>query len=184
MAARRLLILPLPPDRRAHSKEKRMKHCKLMVLGTTLLACSLAFGQTAPTPPTPAQHVAHRVQFLTRALGLTSDQQNQATTIFTAAANAESGLRANLKAAHDSLETAIEANDTAGIATASEKLGQLHGQEIQAHSTAQAAFRAILTPDQQVKFKGLHGPHGSGHGMPFGPEHLGAPGPPPPPVGD
>lgn len=143
-------------------------------LSCALLFCGLAFGQTQPTtppsPPTPTQHAARELAFMTQMLSLTPDQQSQAKTIFTKAASSESGVRASMHAAHQALQTAIENNDTAAISVAAEKIGQLTTQQITAHATAEAAFRAILTADQVAKLKTLHGfghgPGPMGHGMP------------------
>lgn len=146
---------------------------------TTAVFCGLTFAQppAPPAPPTPAQMVAHEVQRLSDVLSLNSDQQTKATSIFTTAESSLSSVRAGMKSAHSALITAIEANDTNGISTAATQIGNLTAQEIQAHAEAQAAFYAILTPEQQTKYKEMlpMGPHG------FGPRGLGAPPPPPPP---
>jgi Spy/CpxP family protein refolding chaperone len=158
-----------------------MIQMKLRLLAScfAMLISGAVYGQTAPTPPTPAQIAAHQVSFLTQVLSLTTEQQAQATTIFTTEATAEASLRTSTQTAHKGLETAIEANDSAGIATAAASIGQLTTQEVQAHATAQAAFWQILTADQQTKAKALHtrgGPGGFGHpGMHGGPDM----GPPP-----
>lgn len=112
----------------------------------------------AHTPPSPAQRVANQVSRLTTLLTLTSAQQAQATTIFTTEQTAISGLWSSMKTAHTALKTAIEANDVATIGTESAQIGSLTGQEVQAHAVADAAFYALLTPEQQTKYASL--PHG------------------------
>jgi Spy/CpxP family protein refolding chaperone len=123
---------------------------------TTLLFVSVsAFAQdsgTTITPPSPAQIVAHQVAHVTRLLTLTASQQTQATAIFTTAETALLPLRASLRTAHTALKTAIEANDSATIATQTTEIGTLSGQEQLARSTAEAAFYQILTPTQQTSY--------------------------------
>jgi Spy/CpxP family protein refolding chaperone len=144
-------------------------------LCSLVLGCGLAFAQSPPAPPTPAQHAAHEVSMLTQMLSLTADQQKQVTSILTTAASTESNLRTSMDAAHKALQTAIQSNDSAAIATAAEQIGDLTRQQVQAKATADAAIYALLTPDQQSKFKifASHGPHGRGG---FGPPPGGPPG--------
>ena len=124
-----------------------------------------------PTPPTPAQMVANRVSRLTTLLSLTSEQQTQATTIFTNEESALSDLRKSLHSAHSALRTAIENNDSSGIASQAAQIGSLTTQQVQGEATAQAAFYASLTADQQAKYKQLRsfGPGGFGGGPGHGP---------------
>lgn len=142
-------------------------------LPSIALTCALTFAQTPPAPPTPEQHVTRQLSMLTERLSLTADQQKQISGILTGAATTEAKLRTGMEAAHKSLQTAIQSNDSAAIATAAEQIGDLTRQEVQARATADAAIYALLTPDQQAKFKNF-GPRGH-HGHGFGP-----PGPPPP----
>lgn len=148
--------------------------CSAAVLGGLLLA------QIPPSPPTPAQMAAHQVSFLTETLSLTSDQQKQVTTILTNASTNESSVRTGMSAAHKALETAVEANDAAGISAAATKIGEFTTQQVQAQANAHAAIYALLTPEQQTKFKNFssHGPGGFG-GRRGGP--MGGPGMSPPP---
>ena len=83
------------------------------------LTSGLLFSQaSAPSPPSPAQMAAHQTSMFTEALSLTSDQQKQVGAILTTAANAQVSLRTSMDAAHKTLQTAVEANDSAGIAAA------------------------------------------------------------------
>jgi Spy/CpxP family protein refolding chaperone len=164
-----------------------MKRIALFSTACSLAAVALLYGQATPTPPTPPtppspeQVVAGRVARLTTLLSLSTGQQASATSIFTAEENALSRNRQNIVAAHTALDTAVQANDTAGIASAANQIGTLTAQDVQARATADAAFQAILTTDQKTKLQQL-GPAGGprGHGRPRG---LGGPGaaPPPPP---
>jgi hypothetical protein len=136
-------------------------------------------------PPDPAQMVQHRVGFLTNKLGLSSSQQEQATTIFTNEMSAGNSLRGQMKTAHQNLSAAVQKGDNAGIDQASNTIGNLTSQMIAAHSKAEAAFVQTLNPDQQKTYSEMHnggwGMHGShrrrGPGGPGGPEGPG--GPPP-----
>lgn len=125
-------------------------------------------------PPTAAQMVAAQVARLTALLTLTSAQQTQATTIFTAEQTTISGLRTSLDTARTALDTAVQANNTSAISTEATQIGGLMGQEVLARATADASFYAILTSSQQTtynnaKLGGLLGPGGHGHGGPGGP---------------
>jgi Spy/CpxP family protein refolding chaperone len=132
------------------------------------------------TPPDPAQMVQHRVDFLTRHLSLSAQQQQQATSIFTEAASGAKSIHEQMRTAHQNLQAAVEKNDTAAIEQSSNTIGNLMAQMTAAHAKADAAFYQTLTPDQQTKMKELeahHGPGMRGHGG------LGRPGPGGPPPG-
>lgn len=129
----------------------------------------------------PAAMVQRRVQFLTNQLGLTPQQQEQATSIFTNAANGESSMHTSMKTAHESLQTAISNNDQNAISQAATNLGNLTAQSIANRSKAEAAFNQILNPDQQSKWTQLRGKwrgHGRGH-RGFGPPPGGGAAPAP-----
>ena len=132
-----------------------MKSRFLIALTFLSLSASIVFGQQPHTRPTPAQMIAKRVSRLTTLLTLTSAQQAQATTIFTTEQTAVSGVAAAMKTARTALTTAVEANDTAAISTQAGQIGSLTTQSVTARSTANAAFYAILTADQQAKYKQL-----------------------------
>jgi Spy/CpxP family protein refolding chaperone len=135
------------------------------------------------TPPDPAKMAQHRIDFLTKHLSLTPQQQQQATTIFGEIANNAKATHDQMRTAHDNLKTAIQKNDTAAIEQAANTIGSLNTQMILAHAKAQAAFYQILTPDQQAKMNDLESRHGMGHGHGFG-RGFGHGGPGGPPPGD
>lgn len=114
--------------------------------------------------PDPAVMVQHRVERLTKMLNLTTDQQAQATTIFTAAQTANEAVMTNLRQAHTSLAAAIKSNDVNSIATLSSQIGTLTGQMTATNAKADAAFYALLTPDQQAKYPTSGGFRGFGPG--------------------
>jgi len=118
---------------------------------------------------TTAQIVAARVARLTKLLTLTTAQQNSATTIFTTEQTALDALETNFTTAETALQTAIKANNAAGISTAATQIGNLTAQEELAKGTAEAAFYALLTAEQKTLYDTLrlagfdgHGP-GGGH---------------------
>jgi Spy/CpxP family protein refolding chaperone len=135
-------------------------------LTTSVLATSFAFAQSH-TPPDPATMIQHRVSRLTTLLNLTAAQQQQATTIFTAAATASQTARTSMRTAHQSLTTAIKNNDAGGIEQAATTIGNLTAQSTMSDAKTQAAFLQILTPDQVTKYNQLGpGGHGFGRGGP------------------
>jgi Spy/CpxP family protein refolding chaperone len=72
--------------------------------------------------------------------------------------------------AHESLKTAIRANDAAAMEQASTSIANLEAQETLARAKTEAAIYQLLTPEQQSKFSALEEEHGpGGHGGPRGP---------------
>ena len=124
----------------------------------------LGYGQRHQ-PPDPAQMIQHRVNFLTEELGLSSAQQQQATTIFTNALGSQQSLRGPMKAAHEGLQSAISRNDSAAIDQAANSIANLMAQSIAAHAKAEAAFNQTLTPDQQSKYSQMETREPGGWGM-------------------
>lgn len=160
-----------------------MKKTLTYTLLTIALATSLIFAQgPGGHPHNPAARVQRHVQFLTNQLGLTPQQQEQATTIFTNAANSQASMHSSMKTAHESLQTAIASNDQNAINQAATNLGNLTAQSISNRAKAEAAFNQILTPDQQAKWTQLRnkwgGPGGRHGHRGFGPPPGAAPGGP------
>lgn len=133
------------------------------------LAAPFAFAQHSHTPPTPAQQVANKVARLTTLLMLTAAQQAQATTIFTTEQTALSTVAASMKTARTTLQTDVQANNASGISADASQIGALTTQEVEATATANAAFYAILTSEQQMKYNTLGGPGGGNGRGGFGP---------------
>ena len=127
-----------------------MKKLFTTIFVTAIIAASLAFAQSSGQA-SPTGRVQHRVAFLTKLLDLTSAQQQQATSIFTSAASSVSGIRSNMKSAHQSLETAVQQNNSAAIEQYAATIGNLTGEITAADAKAEAAFYQILTPEQQSK---------------------------------
>ena len=152
----------------------------LLKVTTAVLALASVFAMAQHgNPPDPGKMAQRHLDFLTKQLSLTPQQQQQASTIFSEAANNAKATHGQMRTAHDSLKAAIQKNDSAGIEQAANTIGNLTTQMITAHAKAQAAFYQTLTPDQQTKMNDLESKHhGMGmHGRGFG--HGGPGGPPP-----
>ena len=137
-----------------------------------VLALSASFLMAQPTPPSHEKMAARRTSHLTTLLSLTTAQQADATTIFTSAQTALSTARDNMKAARTALHTAVQKNDITGINAAATSIGTLTAQEVEVQAKADAAFYALLTPDQKTKFDEL-GAQGGGRGGLGGPGGAG-----------
>lgn len=147
---------------------------------TAVLALTSIFAMAQHgNPPDPGKMAQRHLDFLSKQLSLSPQQQQQASTIFSEAANNAKATHDQMRTAHDSLKAAIQKNDSAGIEQAANTIGSLTTQMIAAHAKAQAAFYQTLTPDQQTKMNAMESRHhGMGmHGRGFG--HGGPGGPPP-----
>jgi Spy/CpxP family protein refolding chaperone len=149
----------------------------IAVIAMLTLTGMLAHAQKRQ-PPDPAQMVQHRVDFLTQKLGLSTAQQQQATTIFTNAATNMKSLHEQMRTAHENLQAATQKNDSAGIDQASNAIGNLMAQATAARAKTDAAFYQTLNPDQQAKYNEIDR-HGLG-GRGFGWHRRGGHGGPPP----
>ncbi|HEY2018432.1 MAG TPA: Spy/CpxP family protein refolding chaperone [Bryobacteraceae bacterium] len=129
-----------------------------MVVG---LANALVFAPDPQGPPDPQNMIARRVNLLASELGLTDAQKTAATTIYTNAATAGQPIRSSLEDNRKSMIAAVRANDTAAIDALSQTAGTLSGQLTAIDRKAEAAFYALLTPDQQTKFASLRVRQGS-----------------------
>jgi len=146
----------------------------LLKVTVFLALTSIAVMAQHGNPPDPAKMAQHRIDFLTKQLSLTPQQQQQTTTIFGEIANNAKATHDQMRTAHDNLKAAIQKNDAAGIEQAANTIGTLTTQMTVAHAKAQAAFYQILTPDQQAKMNDMESRH---HGI--GWRHGGPGGPPP-----
>jgi Spy/CpxP family protein refolding chaperone len=142
-----------------------------LALVAVLALVPMAQAQTAAhVPPTPAAMAQRQVTRYTTLLSLTPAQVEQATTIFTTEATAASNMHATERTAHQALEAAIKANDTATIQSTAATVGQMTAEREAAHATARAQFYALLTSDQKAKFSELEEEHMMGgpmHGPPM-----------------
>src|ERR1700678_4217096 len=113
-----------------------MKYSLVLLAGLGLF--QMAQAQTPHTPPTPAQMAQHQVQRYTTLITLSPAQVEQATTFFTAEATSRGNARATERTAHQALDAAIKANDTATIKSTAATLGQMNGEMMTAHALAEA----------------------------------------------
>ena len=123
------------------------------------------------TPPTPAQMAQREVQQYSSLLTLTSEQQEQALTIYTAAATTTEPLQTSERTLHQTLETAITTGEASVISQTAASLGQINGEITAARALADAKFYQLLTADQQTRFTALKNTHmhgGPGGGGPGG----------------
>jgi Spy/CpxP family protein refolding chaperone len=132
---------------------------KFFALLAILGILPMAQAQSPHTPPTPASMAARQVQRYTTLLSLNPAQVEQATTLFTTEATTGSNARAAEHTAHQALEAAIKANDTATIQSTSTTLGQMAGEMMASHALTRAQFYALLTADQKTRFDQLEGEH-------------------------
>jgi Spy/CpxP family protein refolding chaperone len=157
-----------------------MQTNSIKLLVAFLALAGMAQAQSQHQPRDPAQMVQRRVNFLTTKLGLSSSQQEQATTIFTNEMSAGKSQHGQMRAAYQNLDAAVKKGDNAGIEQAAGAIGNLTSQMISAHSKAEAAFFQTLNPQQQNTYsqmdRGGWGGHGfHGRGGPGGPGGLGGP---------
>lgn len=152
-----------------------MKKISLMFL-ILIGVASLLIAQGPGGMPDPATMAQRQVQMLTQDLKLTSAQQQQATTIFSAAATAQSTTQPSMRTAREALGIAVRANDAVGIDKAATTIGNLTAQATTTRAKADAAFYQILTPEQQAKLAQIRSNRGPGG--PGGPRGMGSPGGP------
>lgn len=124
-------------------------------------------------PPDAKTRIEMRVNMLASLLSLTDDQKSKALTIFTDAYNAGETARAGLQTARESLADAVKTNNTAAIDQLSGTVGTFTGHLTAIEAKAEAAFYALLTPEQRTKYDSM--PRG-GPGGRMGPDAFG-PGP-------
>ncbi len=153
-----------------------MRTTLLKVVALLALASVFVWAQHG-NPPDPATMVQHHVDHLTKALSLTPQQQQQATSLLTEVVNNSKTVHDQLRTAHESLHAAIAKNDTAAIEQISSNIGNLTAQQTAAHAKAMATFYQTLTPEQQTKYTQMvHEGHSMGMEMH---RHGGMGGPPP-----
>src|ERR1700693_1164143 len=149
-----------------------MKKTALALALASILTAPAVFAQTTASTTTEtngsghaANMVQHRVNYLTTVLSLNSEHKTKITNIFTTAMASKSTTHASMKAAHTSLQTAIQSNDAAGMEQAANTVGSLMAQETLAHAKTEAAIYQVLTPEQQTKLTQLQSEEHHGHGF-------------------
>jgi Spy/CpxP family protein refolding chaperone len=142
--------------------------------GVLLLAALVAPAQMRSGLPggqmDPAKLVEARVAMLSQTLNLTETQKAQALKIFSDAQAAAERFREEMQVARQELQTAIKANDLASIERNAREIGTATGEMTIIDARAQAAFYALLTPEQKTKYDQMPargfgmGPGGMGPG--------------------
>lgn len=153
-----------------------MKYVLAIFLAGVMSVAAMAQTTSTSKLPAPAEMAARQVKRLTTLLSLTSAQKQQATSIFTEAAQAEQTARAGDKEAHDSLTSAIKTNDVVTIDQVANTLALSSAQATSIKARADAAFYQILSADQQTKLSELDTEHmglEGGGGGPGGPPAMG-----------
>jgi Spy/CpxP family protein refolding chaperone len=144
-----------------------MKKAAIALLLVCICSAPAIFAQ-GPDAPGGGNGVQRRVAFLTERLSLTSAQQTQITAILNSADANGSTSRASMKAAHDSLNAAVQAGDPAAMEQAANTIGSLTAQSTLARAKTDAAIYKLLSPDQRTKYSqmqsdmGRGGPRGRG----------------------
>jgi Spy/CpxP family protein refolding chaperone len=141
-----------------------MNKAAIALLLVTILSAPAIFAQ-GPDGPGGGNSVQRRVAFLTDRLSLTSAQQTQVTAILNSGAEANATTsRASMKTAHDTLNTAVQANDTAAMEQAATTIGNLTAQSTLARAKTDAAIYKVLTPEQRSKYAQMQQDMGMGRG--------------------
>jgi len=145
-----------------------MKKAAIALLLATIFSAPAIFAQ-GPDGPGGGNNVQRRIAFLTDRLSLTSAQQTQITAILNAGGDANSTTsRASMKAAHDALNTAVQANDSGAMEQAATMIGNLTAQSTLGRAKTDAAIYKVLTPDQRTKYSQMQQDMGMGRGGPRG----------------
>jgi Spy/CpxP family protein refolding chaperone len=140
---------------------RNMKRAAIALLVASVLAAPAIFAQDGPGG---GNNVQRRVSFLTDRLSLSSAQQTQVTAILSAGDSNAATSRASMKAAHDSLNAAVQANDPAAMEQAATTIGNLTAQSTLARAKTDAAIYKVLTPDQRSKYSQMQEDMGMGRG--------------------
>lgn len=114
------------------------------------LAAKYSRAKYAYKVPKTAAKLEKYVSFLSTLLSLTTAQQQQATSIFTAAIAQKSALRTQVQAAHQALSEAVQSNNPTTINQASAAIGALGAQKRALGAQANASFYQVLTQAQQA----------------------------------
>lgn len=132
------------------------RHTIALALATLLMVPALAQAARGGGRPSP-QEILHSPKLLARYLALTPAQVAQAEPIFQALANSLRALHEQEKALHDQLaaELAKPSPDACTAGGFVVRLDALYEQAEAAARAFDAAFSAILTPEQLAKYNAL-----------------------------
>src|SRR5438445_11802274 len=107
-----------------------MRASYLKVTTAVLVIASVFAMAQLSNPPDPAKMAQRHLDFLTKQLSLTPQQQQQASTIFSEAAKNAKTTHDQMRTAHDSLKEAIQKNDGGGIEQEANTMAKLTTQMI------------------------------------------------------
>jgi hypothetical protein len=110
------------------------------------------------TPPTPAQMAQNQTNHLTKFFNLTTAQQSAVLGILTNSDTQVSGLRSQIQPLHQTLVTAIKANNTGQITSTLQQISPLQEQVESIQANAAAQIYAQLTSQQQSQIPNGLGP--------------------------
>jgi len=143
------------------------------IIPITLAMLLIAAGAfAAPPPPPPPGGGPAGAQALADYLGLTESQKATLRSIETEFRAATESLHNQLRALHDQLDDAREANDSSAVTSLMQQMRALHDQIRDARRAADAKFAAGLTTGQKTKFEAFQaaveflrerGPGGGAH---------------------
>lgn len=123
----------------------------------TVMTAALSVGGLMAKQDTALPQRHNFVDRMSTALNLTSQQKEQAKTIFTSEREAARSLRQELRENREALQSAIQTGKPlADIQQLARKQGPALGNLAAMRATAFAKFYAVLTPAQQQKLAGLH----------------------------
>lgn len=118
--------------------------------------------------PDPEKLAQMRAERLARMLALTEEQKAQALRIFADAQSAAERYQQEMQVARQALHTAIRANDVAAMDRAARDIGAAMAELTSIDARAEAAFYALLTPEQKAEYDSMPGrgplPGGGGPG--------------------
>lgn len=134
-----------------------------------LLGTALAKAQTADAPPPPPSHIhapmgQHMLDYFTKQLNLTEDQQNQAKALMQKQMGTMKPLfqqqRQIEKQLHELAESdTFDAAATAKVQTLATQKAQLEAQLTVAQTQMHNQLYQLLTPDQRTQLKQLEATH-------------------------
>jgi len=97
------------------------------------------------------------VKFLTTLLSLNTQQQAQATTIFTNQYTANASVQSTLRTDRKNLKTAIQSNDATAMSQDATQIGTLTAQITLNDAQASAQFYQLLNSTQQTQWTQYQG---------------------------
>jgi Spy/CpxP family protein refolding chaperone len=151
-----------------------MRKTKRAILGTALTLALVGSASAQPPPPGGPEGAGPRlgrVEGMARALGLSEAQKEQVSKLMEGRRAEHEALREQIEANSEQLRRALEvANpDPTGVGEIAIEGHRLRGQGRALREAQDKAVRAILTPEQQVRFDAIAALREEGGPGGFGP---------------